>query len=106
MKYAIKFMGETLPIKETEIEKVIRAMEQKEIVVLECGVIHGSFIAGIVKDIHAERKVPYGYKFQGEDNLRRADFQTGFPEMMKMKKLSTQTNQANQTGQIKQIGHE
>lgn len=80
MKYIMKFNGESYPISEEEIPKIMQAMESRAIVILRCGVFHGMFIRGIVRDIHADKGWNYGYKPQGGDGLARKDFVTELPE--------------------------
>lgn len=83
MKYVIKFGRETYPISEDEIPKVIRAMDEKMIVVLKSGVFSGAFISAIVKDIHGEKGWNYGYIPQGGDNLSRADYITTISDVLR-----------------------
>ena len=80
MRYCIKFGERYYPIKPSEIEKVIRGMSEKSIVVLTCGVFNGAYIQGIIKDIWAEKGYNYGHKFLGDDGLRLTDFITDLPE--------------------------
>lgn len=84
MKYAIKFANDTYPISEEEIPKIIKAMDEKMIVVLKCGVFSGAFISGIVRDIHGERGWNYGYSPRGEDSLSRKDYVTNIGEVLKL----------------------
>lgn len=76
----MKFNGESYPISEDEIPKIIKAMEKKAVVILRCGVFHGMFIRGVVRDIHAERGWNYGYKPQEGDGIKRSDYVTELPE--------------------------
>ena len=80
MKFCIKFNEEILPILEDEVLKVIQAMQSKAIVVLSCGVIHGGFIRGVVRDIHAERNLYYYEKLTTDDRLQPKDYQIELPE--------------------------
>ena len=79
VKYCIKVGNETFPIAEDEMPKIVEAMSTKSIVILKCGVIHGSFIRGIVRDIHGERFWNYGYMPRGEDRIQRKDYLTDIP---------------------------
>jgi len=80
MKFCIKFNDEILPIQEDEVLKVIQAMKNKAIVVLSCGVMSGSFIRGIVRDIHAEKKLYYYEKLTADDYLTAKDYQIKLPD--------------------------
>ena len=83
MKYCIKFGSDILPISEDEIEKVLKAMATKSIVVLKCGILNGFNIGGILRDVHAERGFHYGHKFTGEDRVDRKDFIMELPDDLK-----------------------
>lgn len=84
MKYVIKFGKETYPISEEEIPKIIKAMDEKLIVVLKAGVFSGAFISAIVKDIHGDKGWNYGYIPKGEDKLTRGDYITEVGKILKL----------------------
>ena len=88
MKYCMKFDRDTYPISEEEIPKIIRAMDEKLIVVLKCGVFSGSYIKGVVKDIHGVNGWNYGYIPKGEDNLKRGDYVTDIVDVLKLSELN------------------
>lgn len=79
-KFCIKFGNETYPIENEEIAKVMRAMETKSIVVLKCGIMHGAFIRGIVRDMHAERGWYYGYRPTGADGITPKSYAIELPQ--------------------------
>jgi hypothetical protein len=82
MKYIIKFGKDSYPIAEDEIPKIIKAMDEKLIVVLKSGVFSGAFISAIVKDIHAENGWNYGYEPRGEDKISRGDYATDIANIL------------------------
>ncbi len=81
MKYAIQFRDKTLPITEDEVPKVVQAMDEKRIVVLQCGILNGAFISGIVRDLHGERGYKYGFDISGETS--RKDYICDFGNALK-----------------------
>ncbi len=81
MKYCIRTTNGTLPISEDEVEKVVKAMDKKAIVVLKAGIVNGAFISEVVRDIHAEKGYNYGYKFQAEDGIKRESYITDIKEI-------------------------
>lgn len=80
MKYIIQFRDTRLPISEEEVPKVIQAMNEKKIVMLKCGVIHGSFISAILKDINGEKG--YSAGFDASKELKRKDYICDFSDVM------------------------
>lgn len=86
MKYVIKFGRDTYPITEEEIPKVIKAMDEKLIVVLKSGIFAGAFISAIVRDVHGEQGWNYGYIPKGEDKLSRRDYVTDLAEILSLSK--------------------
>lgn len=91
MKYLIKVGNETLPISDSEIMKVISAMKSKSLVVIKAGLINGSFIQAITKDVAGEKGYNWGYKITSSDNISRSDFITDIPEKL----LEDGNNKAN-----------
>lgn len=93
MRYAIQFGNKTMPIEENEVEKVIQAMEQKRVVVLSCGILNGAFIGGVIRDLHAERGLYYGYNVEEESYAK--DYETDLPEKVKELKIGNNTKLLN-----------
>lgn len=83
MKYCIKTTTGIIPISEDEIPKILVAMDKKGIVVLSAGVVNGSFIISIERDLHAEKGFNYGYCFKGEDGIKRKDYLTDIKVIIK-----------------------
>ena len=77
--YVQQFSGKNVPIKEEEVSKVIEAMETGAIVVLRCGVLKGSAISGILRDMEAE----HGFIGKEDEQLPRKAFRTDLPEILK-----------------------
>lgn len=78
MKYSIKVGKDTYPINQDEVPKVIKAMDEKKIVLLKSGVFNGFNISAIIRDIHSERGWNYNYSPTAEDKLSRKDYIVDF----------------------------